>query len=225
MKLLIVPVLAVVLAQAGDDPAVLMQKMENKIARAKSVRVTFAAKAESPKGDLTMNGSLALAGDRARAELELGMAGKSMKILSVSDGTKTVSVQDGKTTEKPDKKDARPLVNAALARSGVTALFLLSQPSSKDGKKDGKGDIKLSEFKKLNSEKVGGRDAVVIEFTLTFQEQKPMRGTVWLDAQTGLPLKRVLRGEEKGNAFTITETYSDLTLDAQLDAKLFEFPK
>jgi outer membrane lipoprotein-sorting protein len=228
MQLLFVPVLAVVLSQAGDDPAARQQAMEEKIGKAKSVRVSFEARAETPAGDITLSGFLAVAGDRGRAEIEFGFAGKTTKAVSVADGTKTVSVQDGKTREKKDPRETRPFVTMTLARSGVAALALASRPSTtddKEKKEQFQDRIKVSDFKQLRTEKVGGRAAVVIGYSLTVRGQKPMSATVWLDAQTNLPLKRVVRMEDKNGVYTITETYSNLTLDAELDPKLFEFPK
>jgi outer membrane lipoprotein-sorting protein len=230
MKLFAIPLLAVVLAQ-GDDAAKTFQAMEAKIARAKSVQVTFEASAATPKGTAKVTGSLASAGDRVRFEFALDADGKSMKLLSVSDGKKSVTVQDGKVSESKDTPhDTGRVVTALVARAGFTPLFFSAGRQVKEGDKDRKEDplevYKASDFKLGQAEKVGGRDTVAIDYKLTLRDDPPLSATVWLDAKTHLPLKRVVRNYVKGGGgFTITETYSTLTLDPRLDAKLFEFPK
>lgn len=49
---------------------------------------------------------------------------------------------------------------------------------------------------------------------------------LWIDAETLLPLKRLVAFEgNQGKPGRITETNSEFTIDAKVDAKLFELPK
>jgi outer membrane lipoprotein-sorting protein len=230
MTSLFVPVLAVVLTQTGEDLAKTQKALEDRIAAAKSVQVAFEGKIESPKGNATVSGSLAIAGDKARVEFALDATGKSVKLVAVSDGVKTVTVQEGRRTESKDTPgETRRAVVVLMARAGVATLFhTAGRQAPKDGKvkkEDPLDLVQVSDFKKLPGEKVGNRDAVVIAYKLKIQDDAPLSATVWLDAQTGLPLKRVVRGEQKDAAFTVTETYGTFVIDPKLDAKLFEFPR
>jgi outer membrane lipoprotein-sorting protein len=231
MNLLFVPVLAVVLTQAGDDPAKTQKALEDRIAAAKSVQTMFSGKVVSPKGEFGIRGSVATAGDKARFEVTLEGMGKSMKVLAVSDGVKTVALEDGKRTEqKARPEEMRQVTTAALARSGVTATFLIlvMAPRSATEKKETVLDmLQVSDFKQLKADKVSGRDAVVIEYKLRIRdgkELKPFTVTVWVDARLNLPIRREVRGEADG-AFSVTENYDTFAIDPKLDPKLFELPK
>ena len=233
MKLLFVPVLVAVLGQAGDDPSVRMKAMEEKIAKADSLQVTLDSKFESSKGkgSGTIQGTLTLgAGDKARAELNLNFMGKAMKIQMVSDGTKMVESIDGKA--KPAKettKHFRDTMTAVLARSGFSAGFLLAGANQVDKVDKEDNPLKMvlvSDFKKLKVEKIGDRDALVIQYKLTMKGADiAPTGTVWLDLKTNLPLKRVIRAEMGSETMTLTENYSNFRINPKLDDKLFELPK
>ena len=90
--------------------------------------------------------------------------------------------------------------------------------------------FKASEFKLGKKEKIGEREAQVIEYKLAYEEaakETPdlsLSEKLWLDVETHLPLKRVVVGKLK-KEFTCTEEYSEFTLNPKVDAKLFELPK
>ena len=48
--------------------------------------------------------------------------------------------------------------------------------------------------------------------------------TVWIDNDTGVPLKRVVV-QSKGKEFRTTEVYSEFKLNPKIDAKVFDLPK
>jgi len=66
----------------------------------------------------------------------------------------------------------------------------------------------------------------VVRHTLTSRTFKePLAVTLWIDAKTDLPVKRIVAFEQAGLTGTLTETYSDLTLDQKVDDKQFDLTK
>ena len=49
--------------------------------------------------------------------------------------------------------------------------------------------------------------------------------TVWVDAKTHLPLKRLLTAKVGDQELKVTETYSKVVVDEKIDAQTFELPK
>jgi hypothetical protein len=91
------------------------------------------------------------------------------------------------------------------------------------------GVLKVSEFKLTGKEKIGERITQVIEYTVT--EVKDVispgkwRMKMWLDAQTHLPVKLTMTMDELADISATTDTFSEFTVDAKVDAKSFELPK
>ena len=50
------------------------------------------------------------------------------------------------------------------------------------------------------------------------------RVVTWLDAETGLPLKREVHALGEGEKGKITEVYSRFAIDGPIDARTFELP-
>jgi len=225
MKILAIPLLAAVLGQ-GDDPAKVMKALEDKVARADVSQVTVDAKMEGSKGNSAgIKGTLTVAADnKARGDFTMEFLGKSQKNYMVSDGTRMVTSQDGKAQPPKDaEKHMRNAMTVLLARSGLAALFMGSAGPDKG---DPLTSITASDFEKVKTEKLDGRDALVIEYKLTIKGQNtPMAATVWVDTQTQLPLKRVVRAEMGGETVTLTETYSNIRFNPKLGADFFQLPK
>src|SRR4051795_3902451 len=116
MKLLFVPMLAAVLTQAGDDPAVRMKAMEDKIAKVDTMQVGLDSKFDAKGMSGTLKGVLTVAaGNKARIEANLGIMDQDIKIEAVSDGTKFVTkAGDFGTTSKDTPKYFRPAFTAVL---------------------------------------------------------------------------------------------------------------
>lgn len=197
MKLLLIPVVLAALGQAGGDAEKRFQAMEAKIAKANTVQVTFDSKVESTKANATIKGTLAYGGaGKRRIVADADTKGKVTKIQIVSDGTnEAVSVNGQAMPAKPARTTemVRHAVTAMLARSGV-GLPLMRQ-GKQDDKEDPLKTVKVSDFKKGKDEKVGGRQATAIDYKMTMGDEKvTLNCTVWVDTQTNLPLKHVLRG-------------------------------
>lgn len=229
MKLLIIPMLVAVFGQAGDDPAKLMKAMEDKIAQADSIQVNFDAEVKGTKGgDGTAKGSLTLAkGGKVRIEINMGIKDNTFKVVVVSDGTKAVTAVNGMTVKTEDTpKTLRPLVTALLTRTGFAGSLVANKQSLDSDKENPLDMVKLSDFKKLKTEKIGDRSAEVIGYKITLKDQTdPITGSVWLDSQTNLPLKRFLRAQIGGDNITVTETYSNFRINPKIEGNPFELPK
>jgi outer membrane lipoprotein-sorting protein len=227
MKLLFVPIVLAALGQ-GDDPAKIMKAMEDKIAKATTVQTDFDAKIESGKGNGTMKGTATVGtGGKARLDGDLEFAGMDLKLKMVSDGTKLSTTVSGMQVEAKDTpKHMRALMTVLLARAGIGVMLLAPKEKKNDDQEDPLEAVKLTDLKKVKTEKVGDRNAVVIEFKLAIKDQKAtIAGSVWVDTQTNLPLKRVLRAETGGETATVTETYSNFRINPKIEDKIFELPK
>jgi outer membrane lipoprotein-sorting protein len=117
-----------------------------------------------------------------------------------------------------------------LARLGVSGCLLISDkvmpayhPSEKPEAYDADKVLLVKDFKLGLSEKVGGREIQVVIYVIQSKCSKvPLQASVWIDTQTHLPAKRVLIVDEGQRAWRITESYSEFTIDAKIDPKLFQ---
>jgi hypothetical protein len=77
------------------------------------------------------------------------------------------------------------------------------------------------------AEKVGGRNAKVVRYWFGDRVKGGVEVTLWVDAKTQLPLKRVVDlGKNRGVVSgIITESYHGFALSPKIDRKAFELPK
>jgi hypothetical protein len=81
------------------------------------------------------------------------------------------------------------------------------------------------DFKAGAAEKVGKRQAKVLRYRFGKGGKGDAEITLWIDAENGLPLKRVFflpRGVFEGR---ITEMHTAFNLNPKIDGKTFELPK
>src|SRR5262249_40998566 len=151
-----------------------------------------------------------------------GKAGEdALKGVFVSDG-KTLATKSERAGEQDSKSRAASnklseYLTGWLARGGLfmTLVYAVSPDEPRDP-----GQFKLSGFKTAGKDKVRGREANVIEYQAARGNDKATC-KLWLDVQSGLPLKRVF---EFGK-FPIIETYSQWELDPTLPKTAFTLPK
>jgi len=221
------------LAQEGNEAEKLFRKFETKLAAAEAVRIALegtAAGIEDVPGVLKYNGSMVFAkGNKARFEMEVEMEGKKQKANVVSDGVKlTGDLFEGKGRLEDTPKKLFDELIGFFKHGGPVVGHVLSSSSSEGGRSI--ATFKASAFKVGKKEKIGKREAQVIDYTLVLEnapkevDKVSFSERLWLDVKTNLPLKRVFTGKLK-KEFTYTETYSEFTLNPRVDAKLFELPK
>jgi outer membrane lipoprotein-sorting protein len=223
-------------AQDGGEAKKLFDAMEEKLTKAKSLRLAFTSEMTKGGAERTdkIKGTLTLGqGDRFRLEAAGSVDGKDIKVVAVSDGKMTGLKRTRGGEPSPDVKKAptRKNIAAGLARTvSRSGVFLgLSGPSLDPARK---GDVELdklfpvSDFKLGGKEKVEGREAQVLTYKLSTRGDEKLNVKVWIDPATSLPLKRVVTVPSKGGAEgRMVETYADIKTSAELDAKSFELPK
>jgi outer membrane lipoprotein-sorting protein len=232
VQLVIVSVVLPALAQEGNEAEKLFRTFEKKLAAAKAVRIALegtAAGIEDVPGVLKYKGTMVLAeGNKARFEMEVEMEGKKQNSKLVSDGAKMIGEMfEGKRPPKDTPKKFYEEMIGFFKHGGPVAGHVFS--SSSEGVRS-VATFKASAFKLGKKEKLGKRDAQVIEYKLTLENapkevaKLALSEKLWLDVGTNLPLKRVLTGK-LNKEFTYTENYSEFTLNPKVDAKLFALPK
>ena len=84
--------------------------------------------------------------------------------------------------------------------------------------------FKVSDFVLGKKEKVGEREAQVIDYKLVMDNRDTAETTIWIDTETKLPLKRVLSSKNANESLRITETYR-IRVNGKIDGKKFELLK
>jgi outer membrane lipoprotein-sorting protein len=235
MRMWLAPLLlaAMVGADNDKDAEKAFQEMSATLTKAKSFACTFEMKMDAPDGKGSFKGSLAVApGNKVRIEMKGEGGGKTMDLLVVSDGAKSVAVDDKKTQPIRDTpKNMAKNFLTGMARGGIFAPMFLAVEAVAEGEKPGETNVeemlKVSDFKLGKKEKVDDKEALAIEYVLTAASAggEKLSTTVWVDAKTHVPLKRSLTAKVGDKQLTVTETYSKVEVDGKLDAKTFELPK
>ena len=204
----------------------LFRVMEQKVRDAKTLRVRFDLSIiDGLDKEGKVKGALVLGdGDKYRVEGEGKLFGEAVKFTEVSDGADKF-YKDATDPKRDSKEKAAKAVGAylrvALPREG---FFLSTLNMDRPGGLAPDAAL-LSNFKDAGKDKVGEQNTQVIEYT--FKEKDAKEGLsmkMWLDAATHLPVKLAVVGNE-GDWKSLTETYSEFTLDPEVDAKSFEAPK
>ena len=229
LTLLTTALLAAPALAQENDAEKLYRAMEKKIRSAQTLRLTFDGEATGGGQKLTLKGTALVAeGNKGRIEAEFASAGKSTKLLFISDGkTKYMKEGDMVKTEAAESKDsAKPL--AMIARVGFLPSLLFGKAEGKDKEAfDIDKEAPVKNFKLGVKDKLGKRQAQVVEFEITFGPGASGRAAVWIDTETELPLKRTLTVEGKGkeDSFQVVETFATFTINPKLDGKAFDIPK
>src|SRR5262249_7904175 len=223
LALLLLPALA--LADADAEKRV--RAMEKKLESAKALQVVFEARAEAVKESGTMKGTMTLMeGNKLHLDGTIEIAGKSVKWKRISDGTTWVEEGlDGGT--RPPPKPLTEDYRRSLTHGGFIAGFYLS--SELDGVVTWPA-FRASDFELGKPDNVRTRRVQIVDCKLTpaakgGKTDVTFSEALWIDLETGLPLKRVFTGTLDGRKITFTETYETITLDPKVDAKVFELPK
>jgi outer membrane lipoprotein-sorting protein len=221
MKALLVLAIALFLPQEKNEAEELFKKMEEKLAKATTI--TVKAKGAMGAGDASFEGDLIVGEDnRARSEVKLKSGDSTRPFSAVSDGGRTQVMPAGggeaQLFDTPEKLGI--IIRKAIARggfsAGVDALMTV-----RDRNADPDQLSRVSAFKLGAKEKVGERDAQIVEWDLATKYESDIKVTTWIDSKSHLPLKRTVK--YKRNA--IEETYSEFKLDEKIDAAKFELPK
>jgi outer membrane lipoprotein-sorting protein len=206
----------------ADEAEKLAHAVEKKLKAASAVRATvnleLKAKGKSARGRATL---LFTKENQARLKVDVDEFGKGTTAEMISDGKRI------KYAESPDTV-AKAAADPAPARLSTQLVRMLSGPGVYLTYQDVSGaapfrGFKLVFFEAGDAEKGGGREAKVVTYAVAGLPGGDWNVTLWIDAGTGLPLKRVVTpiGGEPGS---ITETYT-FTLKPKITAGAFKLPK
>jgi outer membrane lipoprotein-sorting protein len=229
------PLLSAAMINAGTQKEAekAFEGMSATLTRAKSFACTFELKVAGPQGKGSFKGRLVVAqGNKVRIEMDGEGGGKTMALRSVSDGRKTVAV-DNKIAQpaRDTPKNMAEQVLTGMARGGLFVPMFLAVEGPAEGEKRAESDVgsilKVSDFQLGKKEKVDGKEAQAIEYTLTVASAggEKINTTVWVGVRTHVPLQRLLIAKIGGQEMTVKETYSHVVVDRKIDAKTFELPE
>jgi outer membrane lipoprotein-sorting protein len=203
----------------GNEAEKLFRAVEEKIKAAKAVQVAFDVEVKSRRTEGKLKGSLLFTKDsQARLKMNGNDAGKEITIELVCDGKRM------KFAESPDtiagaRAEAAPanlhdLLCTVVSGPGLLPTYDLLVPEAPQ--------FRLVAFNLGAAEKVGGRDTKVITMDAVLLGGT-CQVTVWIDAETLLPVKRLVVAEEE-NTIRATETCT-FTLNPKVEAGAFTLPK
>jgi outer membrane lipoprotein-sorting protein len=209
----------------------LFRRMEKKLRTAKTVQVYFDSSVTIPPKTGSLKGTLILGdGDKLRLEFGGKPFGVEGNLTVVSDGT-SMSSKDSADPEK-DKTVKAPRALGANVRGSLLRLGVFICFNGIDRGGNLSPDLlKVSDFKLVGKEQVGERNTQVIDYTVTEVKDVISPGKwwmkMWLDAQTNLPVKLTMTmpKDELSDISTTTDTFSEFTIDAKVDAQSFVLPK
>jgi outer membrane lipoprotein-sorting protein len=206
-------------AQDSDKARKLFEAMEQNLRKAKGYKVDFESAVMTNLGQGKVKGTLVLApGNRMKFSFGFFEDNSQPTTAFISDGKLLTILHAGRLTKTEPVNDQ---FQETLTGWGFRIGLFFATTHINDGVQDDYRTLKLSDFKLAGEEKVEGRQAKLIEFTVT-KETIPTRHKLWLDVETGLPLKLVA---ETTNHFGIREIYRNWELDPKLPDGAFAIPK
>jgi outer membrane lipoprotein-sorting protein len=241
--LLVLGVLPAALAQ-DKEAAQLFRDMEKKIKAAKALAIDFTYQINGK----TAKGSLLLTQEdkaqlRVRGHYYPGVQGKpSFELISDGKRFKTKGAKIGvasngipyidpeeEATAGDTGKGFHKICAVVLSRGGVGYFFYtLPYWIQGDGGVDPdapESKMTVYDFKASGTEKVGERQAKVVRYRFGKGGKGDAEVTLWIDAENGLPLKRVFSNPVGVFMGRFTERYAAFKLNPKIDGKAFELPK
>jgi outer membrane lipoprotein-sorting protein len=236
LSILLFPALCSPVLAQDKDAEKLFRDVEKKIKAANAVEITFEIEVKKKK----LKGSLFHTKDnktQLKISGDLGQGDRKGTLELVSDGKLIKAARTpkvgGEKSSWPTPKNLHTLLGTMVGRAGVQ-VTLMALPHILGEQKEIDPEslrIEVYDFKAGPGGKVRERHAKVITYRLGQKADAPSQAaevTLWIDAKTLLPLKRVVvqkKGKEGREGIRITETYSEITLNPKVDVKRFELPK
>jgi outer membrane lipoprotein-sorting protein len=236
---------AVVQAALAQDKEAekLFRDLEKKIKGAKALEIVFTYQLEgkTAKGSLllTNEGKARLRvsghyypGVEGNPSFELVSDGKRFKSKGAEIGIATVGipyVSPGGQTTGDTGKGFHAMSAVVLSRGGIWyGVYGLAYWIKGAGGVDPdtpESKMTVYDFKAGAAEKVGKRQARVLHYRFGKGGKGDAEITLWIDAETGLPLKRVFFNPVGVFEGRITETYSEFNLNPKIEGKPFDLAK
>ena len=202
--------------------------MEEKLAATKIVQVSFEAKVEGMPAFGILKGTLTVAeGNKINLDGAFWNEKEHDDWKIVSDGKRLKYQGLHLDQVNPASKKLTEYYRSSLKHGGyLMAGLYLAAVDPEDWP-----IFRASEPKLERKETIGKREVLVIVCKLTPVEKdektkdSTWSETLWLDAETNLPVKRIVVYTVAGKKATFTESYTTFTLDPKIDARMFELPK
>ena len=205
--------------------------MVDKLTKANTLQVLFETKVEGAKTG-SLKGTLTLAaGNKAYVDLTGELDGKPIKLRVVSDGVnQRTGVEEKDARRRPTPKGFNDTLTAAFtgdAQASITIVSLVpargrrSHQNSRDVSRAGRF-LKLGKAWRWS---MASRPRPPLNISSISRRDAPVQVTLWLDAKTNLPIRRIMRMMVQGKSITFTENYPSFVLNGTVDGKLFELPK
>ena len=226
MRLVMLGVLAIALAQEKNEAEELFRKMEEKFTNAKSFQLSWKGAAKVKEGDITAEGTIVLdEGNKVRIDVYAKVIEMEQKDQFVSDG-KTLKTFGSRPSTTDTPGTFNKTVLGSLARGGAIYALTVINMKYYSKETDPAKLFTLTSFAMGKREEVDKREAQIIEFKATLgPAHQEAQVKLWIDRETGLPVKRVFTVNEMNQDIVNTETYSNFKFDEKIDPKKFEFPK
>ncbi len=234
---LVVSVPALAPAQGGGEAEKLFRAMEERLAKAKSVRLGIRIETEANgkkggwlKGSLafTRSGQLRFASETV---VEGGLIPLHENETVTSDGKRMRQIWVINKEVYKDREIATPKNLSAefariLSRPGFSCGYDAHRTTAARGKGLKASEVfPVTDLKLGAREKVEGRQARQLTFKTRDHKKRTIDVTLWVDSVARLPLKRVAVMTQKGVTARFTELYTEIHADVKLDPKQFELPK
>jgi hypothetical protein len=223
----------------------LFRDIEKKIKVAKAIKIVFTFQLDGK----TANGSLLLTKDdkawvrasghyypgvEGNPTFELVSDGKRFKTKGAEIGIATVGIpyiRPGGQAAGDTGKGFHAISSVVLSRGGVGYFFYalpywIQGTGGVDPAPDTpESKMTVYDFKAGAAEKVGERQAKVLRYRFGKGGLDDAEVTLWIDGETGLPLKRVFFNAKGVFVGRFTETYAEFNLNPKIEGKAFELPK
>jgi outer membrane lipoprotein-sorting protein len=203
--MMIVAILLGLAAQDDAGPAAL-RRLEERIEKAKTVRLVFQGVGRKGDEEDQVEGTLEIkAGGRFRYEVR--SARSKASVLAVSDGKKFFMGTPARTGDQETPEDVQSRLAVAFCRTGALNLLLAVTAPPGDPRK--MFDV---------TDLAAGPDDGAAK-TLTFRV-KGMEGKLWVDPKTGAPLRRTVTFAPQ--KLEIRETYVEFLVDSEIPDERFK---
>ncbi len=121
-----------------------------------------------------------------------------------------------------------------IARYGMLYAYDMTRDSAAWGKFDDRlPEFIQSKFNPARQEMLNGKRALIIEFDVSQKDREnsktniitpKKRMVLWLDADTKLPMRRLIETKNDKGILSVVETYQ-IDMNPRIEGKRFELPK
>lgn len=204
------------------------EELDKRLVAAKTQQIAFDIDARDKHGPISLKGVLILGqGNRMKLVFDGLQMGSKSKVTWLSDG-KTMTIQTeigGKTTKASPPV---PILLSYFLASNLGRTSMLSGMNSiGDRNPTMPSKLKPFAFQAVGKEKIGDKEALLIEYKLELPVSgNLMKCKLFLDAKTGLPLKRLVEVSRNGiEVLRNQETYGEWQLNPALSPDVFRNEK